>query len=112
MALNGFSKCHKYSPSERNKAFEKTVVRKPGMAFNPEKFTEYLEDPRKDYSREELVQHYCDVSMCLFFTASFLVNCSLLLLEKGSLRLRYLTCLSCACCVCTFFILLVFTEQV
>ena len=58
-----FSKCHKYSPSERNKAFEKAVARKPGMAFNPARFLEYLEDPQRQYSRDELAQHYCDVSL-------------------------------------------------
>jgi len=62
VAFTIFSKCHKYSPSAPSKAYDKTVSRKPGVAFNPEQPLDYVMHPNKERSPEELAKIYYDVS--------------------------------------------------
>ena len=56
-----FSKCHKYSPSEPTKTYDKTVSRKAGVFFNPEQVLRYVEEPDAVRSHEQLVQDYLEV---------------------------------------------------
>ncbi|KAJ7372534.1 hypothetical protein OS493_019043 [Desmophyllum pertusum] len=60
--LYGFSdsKCHKYSPSEPTKAYDKTVSRKVGVVFNPEQVLRYVEEPDAVSSHEQLVRDYLE----------------------------------------------------
>lgn len=54
------SKCHKYSPSEPTKAYDKTVSRKVGVVFNPEQVLRYVEEPEAVRSHEQLVHDYLE----------------------------------------------------
>ena len=56
-----FSKCHKYSPSEPTKAYDKTVSRKVGVVFSPEQVLRYVEEPEAVRSHEQLVRDYLEV---------------------------------------------------
>lgn len=60
--LYGFSdsKCHKYSPSEPTKAYDKTVSRKTGVVFEPEQVLRYVEEPDAVRSHEQLVRDYLE----------------------------------------------------
>lgn len=60
--MYGFSdsKCHKYSPSEPTKTYDKTVSRKAGVFFNPEQVLRYVEEPDEVRSHERLVQDYLE----------------------------------------------------
>ncbi|XP_078354070.1 nipped-B-like protein isoform X1 [Oculina patagonica] len=60
--MYGFSdsKCHKYSPSEPTKAYDKTVSRKAGVVFNPEQVLRYVEEPDAVRSHEQLVRDYLE----------------------------------------------------
>ncbi|XP_032230599.2 nipped-B-like protein B isoform X2 [Nematostella vectensis] len=54
------SKCHKYSPSAPSKAYDKTVTRKPGIVFNPEQVVEYVTNPKRERTNDELAHQYCE----------------------------------------------------
>ena len=56
-----YSKCHKYSPSEPTKAYDKNVSRKSGLVFKPEQVLDYVAEPDRVRTREELAENYCDV---------------------------------------------------
>ncbi|XP_015761571.1 PREDICTED: nipped-B-like protein isoform X2 [Acropora digitifera] len=60
--MYGFSdsKCHKYSPSEPTKAYDKTVSRKTGVLFEPEQVLRYVEEPEAVRSHEQLVHDYLE----------------------------------------------------
>ncbi|KAK2556654.1 Nipped-B-like protein B [Acropora cervicornis] len=60
--MYGFSdsKCHKYSPSEPAKAYDKTVSRKTGVLFEPEQVLRYVEEPEAVRSHEQLVHDYLE----------------------------------------------------
>lgn len=60
------SKCHKYSPSEPTKAYDKTVSRKAGVVFNPEQVLRYVEEPDAVRSHEQLVRDYLEVKFLIF----------------------------------------------
>ena len=60
------SKCHKYSPSEPTKAYDKTVSRKVGAVFNPEQVLRYVEEPEAVRSHEQLVRDYLEVRIQIF----------------------------------------------
>lgn len=60
------SKCHKYSPSEPTKAYDKTVSRKVGVVFNPEQVLRYVEEPEAVRSHEQLVRDYLEVRIQRF----------------------------------------------
>ncbi|KAJ7372537.1 hypothetical protein OS493_019046 [Desmophyllum pertusum] len=54
------SKCHKYSPSEPTKAYDKTVSRKVGVVLILNKFLRYVEEPDAVSSHEQLVRDYLE----------------------------------------------------
>jgi len=60
--MYGFSdsKCHKYSPSEPTKAYDKTVSRKTGVLFEPGQVLRYVEEPDAVRSHEQLVRDYLE----------------------------------------------------
>lgn len=61
-----YSKCHKYSPSEPTKAYDKTVSRKTGIVFEPEQVLQYVEEPDAVRSHEQLVRDYLEVRIKTF----------------------------------------------
>lgn len=65
--MYGFSdsKCHKYSPSEPTKAYDKTVSRKAGVFFEPEQVLRYVEDPDAVRSHEQLVHDYLEFKVLM-----------------------------------------------
>lgn len=62
-----FSKCQKYSPTESNKANDKTASRKGGVAFDPEQVVQLVRHEaisaiKPILPKEECIRQYLEVS--------------------------------------------------
>ncbi len=66
-----FSKCQRYSPNQSNKAYDKAVSRKTGVAFEPKLVIDAVRSEvvgkRTLKSREEYLKQYLEVCVyCIY----------------------------------------------